>query len=74
MTVLYHPDTTNIVVDAHSGMTMGSVSHHDESKKDLAREIHRLARLGVRMQSALDGSSILRRNSESSLVVKVKSK
>ena len=34
---------------------MGSVSHLDEAKKDLAREVHRLARLGVRLESVSHG-------------------
>ena len=31
--VLYHPDKSNLVVDALSRMTMGSVSHIGEAKK-----------------------------------------
>ena len=46
MNVLYHPGKANMVADALSGMTMGSVSHVDEAKKDLAKEVHRLSRLG----------------------------
>ena len=46
MSVLYHPDKANIVVGALRRMTMGSVSHIDEAKNDLAREVNRLARLG----------------------------
>ena len=55
-------------------MTMGSVSHLDKAKKDLAREVHRLSRLGVRLESSPDGGAIVHHNSESSLVVEVKSK
>ena len=44
MSVLYHPNKGNVVADALSRITMGSVSHLDEAKKDLAREGHRLAR------------------------------
>ena len=55
-------------------MTMGSISHVDEAKKDLAREVHILSRLGVRLESSPDGGSIVHHNSESSLAVKVKSK
>ena len=74
MSVLYHHDKINVVADALSRMTMGSVSHLDEAKKDLAREVHRLARLGVRLESSLDGGAIVHENSESSLVVEVMSK
>ena len=55
-------------------MTMGSVSHLDEAKKYLAREVHRLARLGVRFESFLDGGVIVHYNSKSSLVFDVMSK
>ena len=42
----YHPGKANVLADALSRMTMGSVSHLDEDKNDLARDVHRLARLG----------------------------
>ena len=58
LSVLYYPGKANVVVYALSRMTMGSVSHHDEAKKDLAREVHRLARLGVRLESSLDGGAM----------------
>ena len=74
MNVLYHPEKENIVVDALSRIIMGSVSHLDESKKDLAREVHRLARFAVRLKSSLDGDAIVHHNTDSSLVVEVNSK
>ena len=46
ISVLYHPGKSNVVVDALSRMTMGSVSHIDEAKKYLMRDVHRLDRLG----------------------------
>ena len=69
-----HPGKANVVADALSQMTMGSVSHIDEAKKDLPREVHRLARLGVRLESSSDGGAIIHHNSESFLMVEVKSK
>ena len=74
MRVLYYPGKANVVADALSRMTMGSISHFDETKKDLAREVHRLARLGVRLESSPDGGAIDHHNIESYLVVEVKSK
>ena len=53
--VLYHPDKANLVVDALSRMTMGSVSQIDEAKKDLVKDIHRLARLGIRFEDSPNG-------------------
>ena len=37
-------------------MTMGSVSHVEESKKDLVKYVHRLARLGARLEDSSNGS------------------
>ena len=74
MSVPYHPDKANVVQDALSWMSMGSVSHLDEDKKDLARELHKLSRLEVILESAPDGGAIAHHSSESSLVVEFKSK
>ena len=52
MSVLYHPDKANVVANALSRTTMSSVSHIDEAKKDLVKHIHRLARLGVRLEDS----------------------
>ena len=52
MSVLYYPCKSNVVADSLSRMSMDSVSHLDEAKKDLAREVHRVARLGVRLESS----------------------
>ena len=71
MSELYHPGKANIVGDALSRMTMGSVYHLDDTKKDLEREVHRLSMLGVRLESSLYWGSIVHHNSESSLVVEV---
>ena len=53
---------------------MGYSTHLNEAKKDLAREVHRLDRLGVMFESSPDGGVIVHHNSESSLVFEVKSK
>ena len=50
MSVLYHPDKANVVVDSLSRMTIGSVYQIVESKKDLLRDVHKLAGLGVRLE------------------------
>ena len=69
MSVIYHPGKANVVADALSRITMGSVSHLDEAKNDLTRDVHRLVRLGVRLESSPHGGSVVHHNSESSLVV-----
>ncbi|WMV29648.1 hypothetical protein MTR67_023033, partial [Solanum verrucosum] len=53
---------------------MGSVSHVEEERKELAKDVHRLARLGVRLMSISDGGVTVQNGAESSLVVEVKEK
>ncbi|XP_069146010.1 uncharacterized protein [Solanum lycopersicum] len=71
MSVLNHLDKANVVVDAISGMTVGSVSHVEEAKKDLVKDVHRLARLGVILEDSSNVGFLVHHNSESSLVVEV---
>ena len=52
MSVLYHPGKDNVVVDALSLITIGSVSHIDDAKKDLVKDVHRLARLVERLEDS----------------------
>ncbi|WMV33701.1 hypothetical protein MTR67_027086 [Solanum verrucosum] len=49
VSVLYHPGKVNVVADALSRLSMGSVAHVDDESKELVRDVHRLARLGVRL-------------------------
>ena len=48
MSVLYHPSKANVVADGLSRVTIGSVSHVEEAKKELVKDVHRLGILGVR--------------------------
>jgi len=43
MSVLYHPDKANVVVNALSRFSIGSVAHVEDEKKELVRDVHRLA-------------------------------
>ena len=43
ISALYHPDKANVVANALSCITMGGISHVEEAKKDLVRDVHRLA-------------------------------
>ena len=45
MSVLYHPGKANVVADALSRFSIGSVAHVEDEKKELVRDVHRLARL-----------------------------
>ena len=53
MSVLYHPGKANVVADALSCMTTGSVSHVEEKEKELVKDVHRLAQLGVQLEDSL---------------------
>ena len=55
-------------------MSMGSVAHVHDDKKELVKEANRFARLGVRFEDSTKGGSIVNHNFESALVVEVKSK
>src|SRR5687767_14614162 len=74
MSVMYHPGKANVVVDALSRLSMGSISHVEENKKELVNDVHRLAHLGVRLVDANDGKVLITKGSQSSLVNDVKAK
>ena len=63
-----------MVADALSHMTMGSASHVEEAKKDLVKDVHRLACLGLRLEDSPNCGLMFHNNSESSLVFEVKYK
>ena len=43
MSVHYYPGKENVVVDALSRLSMGSVSYVNEKIKELVKDVHRLA-------------------------------
>ncbi|KAH0665923.1 hypothetical protein KY285_027129 [Solanum tuberosum] len=49
-------------------------AHIDEERNELARDVHRLARLRVRLMTISDGGVTVQNGAESSLVVEVKEK
>ncbi|XP_070023175.1 uncharacterized protein [Nicotiana sylvestris] len=65
---------TNVVVDALSRRSMGSLAHLEAYKRLLAKDIHRLASLGVHLVDSSEGGVIMQNRVESSLVVEVKEK
>ncbi|WMV45982.1 hypothetical protein MTR67_039367 [Solanum verrucosum] len=72
MNVYYHPSKANAVADALSRLSMGSVSHVEEERGELAKDVQRLARLGVRLSSISDSGVTVQNGAKSSLVVDVK--
>ena len=43
MSVHYHPGKENIVADAFSRLSMGSVAHVEEERKELVKNVHKIA-------------------------------
>ena len=74
MSVHYYPGKANVVVDALNILSMGSVAHFEEERKELVKDVHRLARLGVCLMSISDNGVTIQNRAESFLVVEVKEK
>ena len=55
MNVHYHPGKANVVADALSMMSMRSTTHIEDDKKELVKDVHRLARLGVLFVDSTSG-------------------
>ena len=74
MSVIYHPCKANVVAYALSQLSMGSISHIEDSKKKMAQEIHQLARLGVLLVDSSESGVCVHSSLKSSLVSEVKEK
>ncbi|KAH0669472.1 hypothetical protein KY285_023635 [Solanum tuberosum] len=65
MSVHYNPGKANVVGDALSRPYMGGVAHVEEERKELEKDAHRLAHLGVHRISILYGGITIQNGSES---------
>lgn len=74
MSVLYNPGKANVVANALSRLSMGSVAHIEDENKKLIREVHQLAILGVRLVNLAEGNILIQNSSKSSLIAEVKEK
>ena len=73
MSVHYHQSKSNVVADALRRLSMGSVSHIDDEKKEMVKEVHQLDSLGIRQADTPSGGVSVHSSSKSSFVhVKVK--
>ena len=72
MNVHYHLGKANVVADALSRMSMGSIAHVENGKNELVNYVQRLDRLGVRLVDCTSQGALVHPSSESSLVVEVK--
>ena len=62
MNVHYHPSKGNVVTDALSRMSKGCTTQVDDGKKELGKDVHRLARLGVRLMCSTSGGVSVNRS------------
>jgi len=53
---------------------MGSNAHFEKDKRELAKDMHRLARLGVHLMDSTEGGVVVMNGAESSLVSEIKEK
>ena len=74
MSLHYHPGKANVLADDLSRLSMGSVAHVEEKRKELVKNVHRLSRLGVRPMSISDNGVTVQNGVEFFFVVKVKEK
>ena len=65
MSVHYKPAKVNVVADALSRLSMGSVDHVEEKRKELVKDVHTIARLGVCLMSISDSGVIVQNEAES---------
>ncbi|XP_070005280.1 uncharacterized protein [Nicotiana sylvestris] len=72
--VLMQHGKANVVADALSRKSMGSLAHLEAYQRSLAHEVHQLASLGVRLANSNEGGVIVQNRAESSLVGKDKEK
>ena len=73
MSFHYHLGKANVVAGALIRLRMGSVSHIDDEKKELVKEVHQLTRLGVRLvDTSTTGGVSVHSSSESLFVVDIK--
>ena len=74
ISILYNPGKANVVADSLSRLSMGSTTHIEEGKRELAKDVHRQARLGVRLTDSAEGGIAVTNGVESSVVLEVKEK
>ena len=65
MSILYHAGTANMVADVLSWLSIGRTSHVEEGKRELAKDVHRLDRLGVCLMDSTIGGIVVTNRAES---------
>ncbi|KAK4366222.1 hypothetical protein RND71_014102 [Anisodus tanguticus] len=66
--LLYHPGKTNVVEDALNRKSMVSSMPVQVKRKELVRELHQLANLGVRLVDSDDSGFVVQNVLKSSFI------
>ena len=61
MSLYNHLVKANMIVDTFSMFYMGRLSHIDEEKRGLVKDIHKLVNIGVHLLDSKDGGVIVQR-------------
>ncbi|KAH0689512.1 hypothetical protein KY289_016870 [Solanum tuberosum] len=72
MSLHYHPGKANVVADALSRLSMGRVAHVEKERNELAKDVHRLARLGVRLMSISNGVEVKEKQDSDPILLELK--
>ena len=68
MSILHNPGKANVVYDDINMLSIGSITHVEEEKRELAKEMHILTHLGVRLMDSTKEGIVVTNGDESSLV------
>lgn len=71
MSMHYHPSMANVVAGAHRILSMGSLAHVEEERKELVKDVKSHGLFGVSIIRILDSGVAVQNGAESSLVVEV---
>ena len=74
MSVHDHFGKANVLANALSRLSIGSVAHVEEERKKLVKDAHSIARLEVRLMSISDSGVQVQNGEKSSLLVVIKEK
>ena len=68
MSIIYHPGKANVVGDALSTLSIDSNAYVGEENKELAKDVHKLAHLGIKLMDSIEEGIVVTNGAESSLV------
>ena len=70
----YHPGKANVVDDVLSRLSMGSLAHVEEGKRELVKDVHHLANIEVCLLDFKNGGVMVQEVVRSSLGAEIKEK